>query len=530
MRGGAERFRLNTHYPEAFVKRFACFILVLAFTGTIATAAWAGDFMDTWITFAFSDDNLMADAEDRSPRAGFHYTGNEAFFDNFNQASTGYETLAHLVLYKRMKSYFAHLDLEAALVIQLENVVDEATWDTETQLQDDGSYLQLNYYFDAAAMSGDRIALTLFPIDSDRWRLGYAYDISWGGNVTWPTNTNPVPGFRLRWDFGAAANAGLGGYVLGGLKAARLLNEDINEVDTYYGFLGGFGLDFGRTVMWEVNGGLFEKGVFPPQSVDSEIGGETMEAHGVSTRVSWRSGLPVGDSVDFRLYRRDMANARRAVEPEPYDGGFSHVISLEATYREQMMLDWDDPDTTIYQPAMAGNLNLRFKYKVMRLHSDFVFRQMPYILFDVPGLAPYYAFPDDAEVTDEWFAAAGIDYYFAGPHLTLGVIGGYKHPATYQGPTDIPNAVGEQSIIVVRDIGDLEILPPGEDAYDIVTVKPTIRWDLADGFTLLGELQYTLDKNRTKYSDDERGVAERVFEENNVTSIIGFSLLVQARF
>jgi hypothetical protein len=496
----------------------------------LATTAIAGDFMDTWVTFAISDDNLMAGAEDRSPRAGFHYTGNETFYDNYNSSTTGYETLAHLVLYKKMQSYFPNLELEAALVIQFENVTDEVTWETDTRLVDDGSYLKINYLF-APGVSQDKIALTLFPINSDRFRLGYSYDISWGGNDTWPNTENPAPGMRVQWDYGTAETAALGGYVFGGVKAMRLLNEDINEVETYYGALGGFGLDFGKTVLWEMNGGIFEKGVFPPQSYDSAIAGETIEAHGVSTRVTWRSGLTIGDSVDFRLYRRDMDAARAAVsETEQYDAGFSHMVSSEVTYREQLMLDWDDPETTLYQPALAGDLNAKFKIANLRVHSDFVFRQLAYILFDVPGLAPYYALPTDATITDEWFADAGVDYYFPTAHLTLGVIAGYKHPATYQGATDVPGVAGDQNIIVVRDVGDMEILPAGKDATDIVSVKPTIRLDLADGFSILGEIQYTIDGNRTKYVDDDNGVAKRVFEDANVTNTVGFSLLAQARF
>ena len=504
---------------------FVAALLVCLTAGPVV----AGDFMDTWLTFSLSDDNLLAGAEDRSPRTGFHYTGNETFFDNYNSSTTGYETLAHLVLYKKMQSYFPKIELEAALVVQLENVTDEVTWETETQLNDDGSYLKVNYLFQPGA-NEDKLALTLFPIDSNRFRLGYSYDISWGGTETWPNNSNPAPGMRLRWDFGTSAASTFGGYVLGGAKAVRLLNEDFNEVETYYGALGGFGLDFRKSILWEVNGGIFEKGVFPPQSYDSQIAGETIESHGASTRLTWRSGLPIGDSVDFRLYRRDMEAAREATKKEEYGPGFSHMVSSEVTYREQMMLDWDDPETTLYQPAMAGDVNTKFKFGHVRMHGDLVFRQLAYVLFDVPGLAPFYALPDDATVTDEWFVAGGIDYHFEAAHLTLGLVGGYKHPATYQGATDLPEIANNQNIVVVRDVGDLEILPAGEDAFDILSIKPTLRFDLADGFSLLSEVQYTIDKNRTKYEDDGGGVATRVLEADNVTSVVGFSLLVQARF
>ncbi len=495
----------------------------------LAGGAVAGDFMDTWVTFAFSDDNLFAGAEDHSPRAGFHYTGNESFFDNYNSSTTGYETLAHLVLYKKMQSYFPNLEIEAALVLQLENVTDEVTWETETRINDDGSYIKMNYLL-SPGVDSDMLALTMFPIDSNRFRLGYSYDISWGGSDTWPNTDNPAPGLRLQWDYGTAATTALGGYVFGGAKAMRTLNEDINEVETYYGFLGGFGLDFGKAVLLEMNGGFFEKGVFPPQSYDSEIAGEIIEAHGVSTRATWRSGLAIGDSVDFRLYKGDVEAVKKTTAQEEYDGGFSHMISTEVTFREQLMLDWDDPETTLYQPAMAGDLNTKFKVGNWRFHADLVYRQLAYILFDVPGLAPYYALPEDATITDEYFMAGGLDYYFARAHLTLGMIAGYKHPATYQGPTDVPGVADKQNIIVVRDVGDMEILPAGEDAFDIIALKPTIKLELADGFAFIGEMQYQIDENHTKYEDDERGVAERVFEEDKVTHTLGFNLLMQARF
>jgi hypothetical protein len=512
------------------VKTRILFLGVAVLALVAAAPVWAGDFMDTWVTFAFSDDNLFAGAEDRSPRAGFHYNGDQAFFDNFNRSTTGYETMAHLVLYKAIDSYFKNLTLEAALVLQLENVTDKVTWQTETQLRDDGSYIKLNFLVPPTTAGGaDVLALTLFPIDSDRFRLGYSYDISWGGNETWPTNTNPAPGAKLRWDYGTAEDAAVGGYLFGGAKAVRLLNEDINEEETYYGYLGGLGLDFGKSVMWEVNGGEFEKGVFPPQSFDSKIAGKKIESHGLSTRLSWRRGLPIGDSVDFRLYKKDLETVKAALDQEEYGPGLSHRISGEFTYREQTMLKWSDPETTIYQPAMAGVGALKLKYSYFRFHTEAVYRQLAYILFDVPGLAPYYALPNDATITDEMWGDAGIDYFFPSAHLTLGLIGGYKRPATYKGPTDIPEAAGKESVIVVRDLGDLEILPPGEKAFDIVTVKPTARFDLAEGFSLLGEVQYTIDKNRTKYVETDNG-AKRVFEDSDVTNSLGFSLLMQARF
>ncbi len=86
-----------------------------------ATSALAGDFIDTRVTFAFSNDNVLIRPGEiplDSPVTGTGFGAarqNTQFFDNFNTRYTGYETLSNLTLYKKSTSFFEGFDAEAAL-------------------------------------------------------------------------------------------------------------------------------------------------------------------------------------------------------------------------------------------------------------------------------------------------------------------------------------------------------------------------------------------------------------------------------
>jgi hypothetical protein len=482
---------------------------------------WFGDsFMDTRVTFVFADDNVLAGPKDRSPQAGLSRVDDEMFFENLESEKRGQETETQLVLYKRMPSYFHRLDAEAALVIELENWVNEATWENETRIGDDGSYLKLNLYTVRDDFDGDNVNLTLFPLDSQRFLLGYTYDITWGGERIFPNNTGQVPGARLKYDFNVGQTHE--GYAFFGAKTARLLNPEINEQQTYYGLLGGFGIGLTDWLNWELGGGYFQRGAFPPQGAGTSIGGKTAEAFGGSTRATLHQGMPVGHSVDFRLYKNSPDGATLITEQQQYDDGVAWTTAVEFTCVAQTLLDFDDADTSVIQPAMAAAANGRLRWGNARFHADFIYRDLSYVVFNIPGIFPYRALPDDVNVTPEWFVAGGIDYFFETPHLTPGVIFGYKQPATYEsgGVTT-----------VIRDAFDRETLPLGENHYDILAAKATLKWDVAPFFVVLGELRYTLDQNRTKYvkADDETG-RQRVFEDTSVTNRLGFSVLAQAKW
>lgn len=516
-----------------------CAVLVTASSALIHHQAKADDFLDSRITFAFEDPHVLANARDGYPRGGFFEDDRAStFFDNYDTQYSGRETMAHLVLYKRMTGYLPGMDIEGALVTRMLTAHDPNTGKPFTSLRDDGTYIKISYYPASARARrvGNGFALTVFPFDSDRFRLGYSYDITWGDKHTFVGNTDPVPAAKLEYTY--THNDRFKADAFFGAKNARLLDSSINEQETYWGFLGGGGIDLMNRVRLDLQGGLFQKGPFPPKGQIGPDGtdllaGRTIYAYGVSARAGYHSGTPIGRSADFKLYRRDPYYLAEDLKREVYDSSFSFAAESEFSQLGQDLIVPEKLGTTIIQPARAADLNVRLKYKYLRAHFDIVYRSLSFILFDVPSMSPYYDFPQDSKHTDEAYGAVGVDYYFRRPRLTPGITVGYETPATYTGVvSELADQTSSDSTIVVREEGNFDILPAGQKKFDILTTKLTCRWNLADYLDFLGEVSYTLDKNQTKYVKNLNGDGSsvRVFDDPDVYNKISVSLFLQARF
>ena len=108
------------------------------------------------------------------------------------------------------------------------------------------------------------------------------------------------------------------------------------------------------------------------------------------------------------------------------------------------------------------------------------------------------------------------------PFVKDGIVFAYKNPASY---------TSNGTTLVYREYWDVETLPQGYNAFDILSSKLTLKWDVAPFFVIVSELRYTHDSNRSKFikSDDDAGRI-RVFEDPNITNRLGFFLLTQARW
>ncbi|MCY1063452.1 hypothetical protein OV090_01685 [Nannocystis sp. RBIL2] len=480
----------------------------------------AGNAMATRLTFAISDDNLLAGAKDRSPSAGFKLAADRLFYDAIEQEKRGFETETQLVVYKRMPTFFKRMDAEAAFVTEIEQWHDGKTFQNYTTLSDDGSYGKLNFYTKRNDYTGDNISLTMFPVDSQRFLLGYTYAVTWGGERMFPNNTGQTPGLRLRYDW----NVGTGkdSYVFLGAKSARLLNEKLNEPQTYYSALGGFGIGFTPWLAWEVNGGYYQSGAFPMFSPNSRIGGKTVQTFGGSTRLTAHWGVPIGTSIDFQLFRYSPDASFLLTQNQIYDNRIAGSAAVEFTTVGQTLQKFEEPDTTRIQPAKAAAFLGKLRIKKLRLFANAIYRDLAFVVLSIPGVFPYQTFPREAQVAPELWGSLGFDYYFERSKLTPGAVLAYKSPASIK--------VGDTTN-VYREFWDQEVLPAGQNPFDILSGKLTLKWDIAPFFVVVSELRYTLDNNRTKFvkASNESGRI-RVFEDANVTNRLGFFLLAQARW
>ncbi|MCK6509239.1 hypothetical protein L6R29_04615 [Myxococcota bacterium] len=533
-----------------------CWILSCLFLCLISSLspmhAQAGDFMDTRITFALSDDNLLLGpglSNPSSPSTSFVPGARSVlFFDNYNKRDSGFESLSHVALYKEMPSFFKGLTTAAALVVRMDYFLERR----EFRLTDAGSYIRTTYFFnpeDATAKEKPKLRRNLdivaFPLSSDRFRMGYSFRISWGGDFTFPRRSikSPVPGVKAQLNYDFSESAGLSIF-LGGktVLLQQLITREQIEEEVGYGILGGFALRLGQ-FSWEGGGAFFNKGTFFNPTVKAE----PIYFYGGSTQISYAMGIPVGVSMDFALYRNDPLKPQKFFKPEQYvPGKFSFMVAAEASVVANLL---ENPDPAqvggiVPQVGIAADLNFRMKYGYWRMHLDVMYRDLSFILQNVPGFVPFQAFANDQVQTPEFFAALGVDYHIAPAHLTLGLIVGLQIPSTFRGviPKELTGQVPVgsttgQQIVVVRGEGDFVLLPTVDAAGNkveiipIVSAKLTFKWQLSEFMAIIGDVLFSFDSNETRleraqYTGDGT-VVSRVFVD---PIRLGFNLMGQARF
>ncbi len=503
---------------------------ILALSGP----AVAGDFMDTRITFIMQDDDFLHGAGEslpNSPSFGFGVRGGRVFFfENHNRKDRGDETLTHLVSYRSMPGFIPKLTTEAALVLRfnVEKIYEGNFQAQRGGLRDEGTYINLRYDLD----KGEKLELTMFPFSTERFQLGYSYRMAWGGSrIFGAAKKGPAPGMKLTYSAGQS-------YMFVGAKTATIQRyapedqPDLNdELDTFYAGLAGAGYEVTDYLLLEVNGGYFQRGTNPKTSVR----GEPVNAWGVSTQATLHFGLPVTRSADFGLYRNDpnkIPGPKGKAEKRPE--GF--VAATEFSLLQHNLEDPDHYGATVYQTAKAWDLNVKYQSSGLLLFSDMVYRDLAFVLFNVPSFVPYQAFGEDLDINPEFWAAVGAEYTMGDGHVTPGITLGVQLPSTVKavpnmGSNASADASGERTVVVRKD-GDMSILPPGEEATPVFSTKAHLRWDLSPMLTVIAEAFFSIDNNRTLLKDDVVGISEQVAPEREFVDpmLFGGALLAQARF
>lgn len=505
----------------------------------VPVGVFAGDFMDTRITWTFGDDDLTRDAGEvvpDSPRPGIgDRKGYELFMDSLNSKTKGRENLTHIALYKKMEGYAEGLTTEAGVVLKIDLNALTATTNPGIKdvLMDDGTFLRLTWTWKTPEEASKYyIGATFFPFDTERFRLGYLWDISWGGgNIFTTSKSGPAPGMK--------AELGAGPFTAyAGIKTARvsqvvqLGSADVEELrvqEFNYGVLGGFGLELtelarvaGANVdssvpefRLDAGAGWFQQGTFNFQG----LLGVPVYTFGVSGRFAVYKGLPIQTSIDMMLYRNDPnVNVMEWWKEQYEPGRLSWSLSCEFNYLMQRLADNQKYGTTLLQGAYAGAFQGKLKYGYLRVQLNALMRNLEFILQNVPSLTPFVAIPTEGvETKPEYFVAATFDYYFDSVHLMPFITGGVQFPASYK---------SGDTVQVIRDVARRDRLPPGFDAVPVIQARMGLQWDLSDFMSLLANIQYVRDENLTLLKIDSKG-ERREFQRPDQ---VGFTFMARARF
>jgi hypothetical protein len=504
-------------------------------------AAEGRGFMDTRLTWTFGDDDFLHKTGELVPLSPTFSVGERPqyrlFFDNLNSRFSGRENITHLVMYKKLPAFIKGLTTEAALVLRFDLAQLAAnTGNLNAALYDTGSYLRL-FYNTNSSNEKEGLGLTFFPLDTDRFRLGYLYDLSWGGTAAninqsiFPRLQGAAPGAKIQYDHEKF-------YVFGGFKTATIIQpeqvlnpggesevEVVRVGETNYGFLGGAGVDPHENLRFDVGAGFFQQGKFDLE----DVRGKPVYTYGGSGRVVVHQNMPVPQSVDFLLYRNDPAKPLILFKPEKYDPNqFAWSVSAEGSVLQQHLKDFDAAGATKDQSAIAAALQGVIRAGYLRFSATGIYRNLNFVVRNVPGFIPFETLPQSAKTDPELFGAIAADYHIASAHLTPGIGGGIQLPATFRSEFS-DGGIQAQRVIVVRQQGDESILPYNKDRTPVMQARVAMRWDISEMFALVGWVQFIRDNNGTLVVRDptEGSASNRVFQSPNR---LGAAAALQARF
>lgn len=503
------------------------------------------DFMDTRLTWTFGDDDFLHETGEAIPLSPNASVGDRPqyrlFFDNLNSRFSGRENISHLVLYSKLPGYVPRVDTEAALVLRVSmSALASQSNNVNSVFEDAGTYLRIRYRTAGARDEAEGLGLTLYPIDTDRFRLGYLYDISWGGTNArinqsiFPRLQGSAPGAKLQYD-------GPGFYVFGGFKTASIVEvqqrivegtsgegaatDTVRVAETNYGFLGGLGADVTDFLHVDAGGGYFQQGRFE----EPDVLGERVFTYGFSGRVVLHQNMSVPRSADFMLYRNDPNAPMRMFEPEKYTpGALAWSIAVEASQLHQRLKDFDRPGALDIQLARAAAVQANVKFGYLRTSLSAIYRDLPFVLRNQPSFIPFQTIPDDAKTEDEMFFAVATDYYIESLRLTPGVGAGLQVPATFKSESVDLFGQDTSRTIVVRDQGNLAFLPAGEERVPILQARASLKYDLSPMMSAVTWLQYRRDNNATRLELDPSGTV--LLRRFISPDFLGYGVAVQARF
>lgn len=501
------------------------------------------NFMDTRLTWTFGDDDVLHRTGELIPLSPTFSIGDRpqyrTFFDNLNSRFAGRENLTHLVVYKRMPGFIKNVDTEAAAVLRFDlGAIAANNGNFNGSIYDAGTYIRIIYKLGGAAEKPNALSATFFPIDTDRFRLGYLYDISWGGTASsinqsiFPRIQGASPGLKLQLDLPEKAYAFLGFKTATIVQPVQVLNpggendvETVRVGETNFGFLGGGGVDVTPNFRFDLGAGYFQQGKFDLE----DVRGRDAYTLGGSARVVVHGNMPVPQSVDFLLYRNDpLAPMIMFSLPKYQPDKISWNASVEGTILDQHLKNYDRAGATKDQPAYATAIQGVVNAGYLRVSATGILRDVNYVVRNVPGFIPFQTLPKAAKSDPEFFAALAADYYLKAARLTPGVGGGIQLPSTFKSEfTD--GGVSGSRVIVVRQQGDESILPFGKDRSPIFQGRLNVRWDIAEMLSAVLWTQLVYDNNATLVvRDPTEGTASlRVFQS---PLRWGLGTALQARF
>ena len=201
--------------------------------------------------------------------------------------------------------------------------------------------------------------------------------------------------------------------------------------------------------------------------------------------------------------------------------GFGLLVQGEANVLFHNLIDPDSVEETTVEKAIAGDLQALAVTGTTEINLDLVYKDLPYIVFNIPGITSGYALSPSLQATPQLYARARVGHWFPNAHLTPSLGVGIENPAPY--------TTGD-TIFVQYDERNKAHVPDSQFATAILSSVAGLQWDVSNSTVIAGEVLYTLDNNLSNFQSNDDGTNSFVPEDSDVRNAVGFNLMMRARF
>jgi|GEM_PF-1071527 len=490
------------------------------------------------VTFIIGDDNLLNN-DQYSPKFDI---GQRYEYEDFAERVYGYSNTAKSTtgfsLFHEEAGFIKNLTARVALSFKMYNQMNALNDGVSTSLREDKSYVELDYLHP----STNRFKLTFYPYNSDSIAIGNYRGLRWGGNSSvWPQgDDSPIPGFQALYGYGDFS-VYFGFKAHAQSKTDKQSGKNLAPVETVYGFFGGASYnnkDLG--IKGHIQGAVIDKGdnVNITETVLADPKDDSIISYGIDAFAQYNFGSEFGNPIGINSF----TDASWLV-PD-YTSKIAFKVSAEYLFQDERLENADymsiqnqgniEPITDNFK-AHGAVVDLGFRYSGLRALFTYSYRDLPFMVFDAPGVNPYQTITKEAEQTPEHLFTLSADYHVW--DLWFGVSYGYKIPATYS----IKDENGQKTVMVIKErlSSDAvstafdrtrEVLPPGRDPLDMMFVKANLKYQFSDSVTALLEYSFTQDHNRPKLVEQDSGSLLTEWDDKDTTDIHGLMFLVEGRF
>jgi len=503
----------------------------------------APNFSHNSLTFVMGDDNLR-DNSLYSPKFDI---GSRTEYEDWSERVYGYSNRSRantkLSLFHEEKGLIKNLSARIGISIGIQNSWDTQSGRVNTTVREEKSFIELDYRHP----SHNRFKLTLYPYNADNIAVGYFRGLRWGESKVWPQHTSgyPAPGFQLL--YGYRDISFYFGFKARPQEISDKLGTELVPKETVYGFFGGtsyFNRELG--LKSHLQGAVINKGNNPTinDAILAHKDDDSIISYSLDLFGEYFNGSEFGDPLNINTYRDGVW-----LEPD-YSTTLAMRVRAEYMFQNQRLGNADylgEINVTSPQPitenfmghGVVSELSLRFK----KLRASFLysFRTLPFMVFDAPGVEPYQTISSLAEQSPEHLFHVWADYNIQ--NFWFGVFYGFKIPATYT----VYDANGQKTVTVIKErivsnqvtnafSQSREVLPPGEDAVNMLFLKLTAKYKFSRSVSAILEYSFTQDHNRARYvektNSSGKGTGEFVYDWDDikVKDIHGLMFLVEGRF